>query len=358
MVIERDDGFDDGQIGEIEGDMIIFYDDIEIVEHSSNISDTESESYSSTTRSSMRTEPNPPPPVPARTLKPAHLLANATPHQPIIGSPSRANRTYELEKPQPRKKIDINSMNGFLNRTDPFIGPTASHRLPSARRFVGKLNSDESSSRSSSVTAAKPSAPPTAAAAVSPPPPSTMVKSQTLPLQTPLSNGTSNRTILNNPPVRSVSSVGTSEARRSVLADTNALVKQIQTSLSRNSLHDEQFSKPLSISTKDLRTFVSSTYSPSDENMIDDNGVVHRRVKTDDDDFKRQARLSKSFHNVSDYDTPNNRAAPSKSVERTPKTRTLNFPPVVASTSFSALPRQDDGNRMLVRHQSIPSRSL
>ncbi|CAF4355715.1 unnamed protein product, partial [Rotaria magnacalcarata] len=72
-------------------------------------------------------------------------------------------------------------------------------------------------------------------------------------------------------------SADTNEKSRFSVADTNALVKQIQNSLSRNSLHDTHFKSPLSISTKDLRTFVSSTYSPSDENMMDDNGIVHVR---------------------------------------------------------------------------------
>ncbi|CAF4394888.1 unnamed protein product, partial [Rotaria magnacalcarata] len=79
----------------------------------------------------------------------------------------------------------------------------------------------------------------------------------------------------------------------------------------------------------DLRTFVSSTYSPSDENMMDDNGIVHVRQQKstyyDDQSFQRQARLSKSFHNVSEYSStdqyPKNdnhsiaRTQPSKSVE-------------------------------------------
>ena len=159
-----------------------------------------------------------------------------------------------------------------------------------------------------------------------------------------------------------------------MIPDTNALVKQIQNSLSRNSLHDGQLDKPLSISTKDLRTFVSSTYSPSDENMIDDNGIVHRRQGRSTEEelaFKRQARLSKSFHNVSEYNSTDqypkkethlaSRPPPSKSVENDlnrvsqpavparQTSRILNFPPMVASTSFSALPPAEDNARMLVR---------
>ncbi|CAF4953680.1 unnamed protein product, partial [Rotaria socialis] len=78
MVIERSDSFDDAQIGEITGDMVIFYDDIEIVEHSSNISTSESDSFSSMSKSLENDKLNEPipPPIPARALKPVHLLDN------------------------------------------------------------------------------------------------------------------------------------------------------------------------------------------------------------------------------------------------------------------------------------------
>ena len=410
MVIEGgdDDDIDDGQIGEISGDMVIFYDDIEIVEHSSNISSTETDSVSSNSRSFTIGRPvqtiieSRPPPIPARTLKPAHLLSQpelspATnprqqkppppqqqqQHQPIILAPaSKTNRTYELEKPAPlRKKIDVNTVNDILSRGDYYIGPTATPRHPSARHFVGKLNSDDSSSQTSSIqpdnnnhhhhhSKASPSA---------------MSKSQTLPLQNAATNGHSTTTTPRMPPknssatlpTRSLSSVNHREKRRPLVPDTDALVKQIQNSLSRNSLHDSQMPATLSASTKDLRTFVSSTYSPSDENIMDDDGIVHHRQKksiyrggddNDDDDdqsFKRQARLSKSFHNISEYNSADqypkrdnnltSRALPSKSVENDlnrvsqQPTRPLNFPPIIASTSFSALPHSEDSARMLVR---------
>ena len=400
MVIEGgddDDGIDDGQIGEIEGDMVIFYDDIEIVEHSSNISSTETDSVSSNSRSFITGRPvqtiiecQPPPPIPARTLKPAHLrsqseLSPATnprqqQQQPIILAPaSKTNRTYELEKAAPlRKKIDVNTVNDILNRGDYYIGPTPTHRLRSARHFVGKINSDDSSSQASSIQPnnnhhSKPS-------------PAAMTKSQTLPLQNAATNGHSTTPATTTTPrmppknssatlpTRSLSSVNHREKRRPLVPDTDALVKQIQNSLSRNSLHDSQMPANLSASTKDLRTFVSSTYSPSDENMMDDDGIVHHRQKKsiyrggddndDDQSFKRQARLSKSFHNISEYNSTDqypkrdnnlaSRALPSKSVEndlnrvsRQP-TKQLNFPPIIASTSFSALPHSEDSARMLV----------
>jgi hypothetical protein len=379
MVIERNDSVDDGQIGEISGDMIIYYDDIEIVEHSSNVSSTESDTTTSRTKSLQKSKPvqtiiesnPPPPPIPARTLKPLHLLDNQQQPSPATSrnqSSSKVNRIYELEKSTPiRKKVDVNSVNDMLNRTDYFVGPTVTHRHPSARHFVGKLNSDDTSSRHSTITNPN----------NIPKPPSTMVKSQTLPLQPVLTNGHSLNNNQRSPtkssfstlPTRSSSTVGTDEKHRSVIADTNALVKQIQNSLSRNSLHDSQINSPLSISTKDLRTFVSSTYSPSDENMIDDDGIIHSKQQSssyDDQAFKRQARLSKSFHNVSEYNCIDqypkqengftSRTQPSKSVENNLnrvsqnqiRNIPVNFPPVVASTSFSALPHSEDNARMLV----------
>jgi hypothetical protein len=107
--------------------------------------------------------------------------------------------------------------------------------------------------------------------------------------------------------------------------------------------------------------------------MIDDDGIIHSRQKLspnhDEQGFKRQARLSKSFHNVSEYSSidqypkkENNltsRTQPSKSVENNLNRVSqipirhsqipINFPPVIASTSFSALPHSEDNARMLVR---------
>jgi hypothetical protein len=226
-------------------------------------------------------------------------------------------------------------VNDILNRTDYNIGPSVTHRHPSARHFVGKLNSDDSA----------------------------------------LTNGHQHRSPTKGPLTTSVSStIDTNNKHRSIIADTKALVKQIQNSLSRNSLHDTQIStQNLSASTKDLRAFVSSTYSPSDENIIDDNGIVHIRQQSanseDEQTFKRQARLSKSFHNVSEYNSTDQypkkdsnstiKAQPSKSVENNLNQVTqnqprqahlpINLPSVVASNSFSALPNSEDNARMLVR---------
>jgi len=295
------------------GDMIIVYDDIEIVEHpinsSSCSSDTDSSCsspsyhYSKPVNTSIHNPPPPPPPVPARTLKPSHLV-------------NQTNKTYELEKNLIRKKFDVNTVNSMLNRTE-----LPTHRVLSARHFAGKINPDDSPMKP---TPTKPT-PPTAARS-----------SATLPAPT----------------------------TRSVIADTNALVKQIQNSLSRTSLLDTQVnSKSLSTSSKDLRSFVSSTYSPSDENVIDNNGKVHVRPSTDtnqdDQTFKRQARLSKSFHNVSDYhhhSKPESKPLPAKSVENNlheipPRQQTrhipLNLTSLVSSTSFSTLPNSDDHARFL-----------
>jgi hypothetical protein len=394
MIIERNDSIDDGRITEITGDMIIFYDDIEIVEHSSELSSTESESRSSISKSLPYSRPvqtiiethvQPPPPIPARTLKPLYLRNNQQqspstlrtqpplPPPPPPPSSSKVNRTYELEKSTIRKKFDVNSVNDMLNRADYNVGAAVSHRHPSARHFVGKLNSEDSSSHNSSLKSSnilfKPS--------------TTMVKSQTLPIQPATTNGHSTNHIQQSPiktpystlPTRSASTVGNNGKHRSPIADTNALVKQIQNSLSQNALHNSQITGPLSVSTKDLRTFVSSTYSPSDENMMDDNGVIHHRqgISSNHDEkaFKRQARLSKSFHNVSEYNTidqypkkENNftpRTQPSKSVEnnlnhvsQNPIRHSqipINFPPIIASTSFSALQHSDDNARMLVRKE-------
>jgi hypothetical protein len=349
MIIERDDvdgDDDDGVINEVSGEMVIFYDDIEIVENSSSSCSTESESGSTTSSSHHYSKPvntsiiEPPPPIPARTLKPTHLLDN---HQQQQSPSSTINKTYELEKSSIRKKFDVNSVNDMLNRTD-IIAPSISHRHPSARHFVGKLNGDDSSSQSATTNGHR----------------HTPIKSPFATL-----------------PTRSSSTLPTNEKNRSIIADTNALVKQIQTSLSRNALHDTQInSGNLSNSTKDLRAFVSSTYSPTDENMIDDNGTVHKRPQTnnyDEQTFKRQARLSKSFHNVSEYNSTdqypkkeNNstlKTQPSKSVENNldqineNQTKQIHIPlnltSVVTSTSFSALTNSDDNARMLVRKARV-----
>jgi hypothetical protein len=395
MVIERNDGADDGQITEISGDMIIFYDDIEIVEHSSNMSSSESESTSSISKSLQNTKPfqtiieSLPPPIPARTLKPSHLITNQQ-QSPSISQPppppssSKINRIYELEKSTIRKKFDVNSVNDMLNRTEYNIGPTVSHRHPSARHFVGKLNNDDTSSRASSLTS--PNILPKTSSSSATTTTTAMVKSHTLPLQPVITNGHSTNNILNTPTKNSFSTLPTrstsNEKHRSTIADTNALVKQIQNSLSRNSLHDSQINAPLSISTKDLRTFVSSTYSPSDENMIDDDGIIHIQQEKssydDNQDFKRQTRLSKSFHNVSEYNiidqypkkenTFTSKTQPSKSVENNLNHVSqnqirhsqipVNFPSIVASTSFSALTHSEDNARMLVRQKKNELKSI
>jgi len=321
MIIEQDDDDDNRQIDDADGDMVIFYDDIEIVEHSTSSYSSESDSASSISHhysKPINTSITEPPPVPARTLKPTHLINNNHQKQ----SSSTINKTYELEKIAVRKKFDVNSVNDMLNRTEYNIGPSITHRHPSARHFVGKLNNDDS------------------------------------PLQPIATNG-HQRT-----PIKTLPTCSSNEQHRSVIADTNALVKQIQNSLSRNSLHDTQInSKNLSTSTKDLRAFVSSTYSPTDENTIDDNGMVHIRSQTtnnnDDQTFKRQARLSKSFHNVSEYNSTDQytkketKTQPSKSVENNlnqikQSNIPLNLTSVVTSTSFSALTNSDDHARMLV----------
>ncbi len=337
MVIEQDGDDDDDHhhqqqqlpIDDVDGDMVIFYDDIEIVEHSTSSCSSDSESTSSSSHHYSKplnttVKESVPPPVPARTLKPVHL--RTTDHQP---SPSTTNKTYELEKNSIRKKFDVNAVNDMLNRTE----QNNSHRHPSARHFVGKLNSDDSPSQ---------------------------------PVRT---NGHSHpplKTSVSTLPTRS--SNGQQQQPRSIVADTNALVKQIQNSLSRNSLHDTQVNpRNLSTSNKDLRAFVSATYSPSNENTMDDNGTVLKRQQNQTDDeqiFKRQARLSKSFHNVSEYNSADQhpkkeyQTQPSKSVENNLNQVPLNPPrqshiplnltSVVTSTSFSALPNADDHARMLV----------
>ena len=359
MVIEGDDTIDDqnGEIHQVSDDMVIFYDDIEIVENltSSCSSECESGSGSSISSSShhyskpANTSVAEPPPIPARTLKPIHLVNNNNQQQQQQQEQQQeqqrqsptviANRTYELEKAVIRKKFDVNTVNDMINRTDYNIGPSTAHRHPSARHFVGKLNSDDSSIQSAATNGHK---------------------------------RTSTKMPASATPVRSASALPSIEKPRSVVADTNALVKQIQTSLSRNSLHDSQVQpKPLSTSSKDLRAFVSSTYSPTGENTIDDDGTVHKRppiTNTDEQVFKRQARLSKSFHNVSEYNSADQSPAndhnatlkpqPSKSVEnnldqvthtqRKPKHAPLNLTSVVTSTSFSALTNGDENARLLV----------
>ncbi|CAF1582382.1 unnamed protein product [Adineta steineri] len=365
MVIERDDIDDDDrnnnniEINQVMDDMVIFYDDIEIVENvsSSCSSESECESKSCTTSSfspsshhyskpvntNINEVPPPPPPIPARTLKPTYLINNqqqppsSTPPPPPLPTLT-TNRSYELEKALVRKKFDVNTVNDIINRTDYNMESSVSHRHPSARHFVGKLNSDDSPSQSTLTNGHK-----------------------RIPAKAPIS------TI----PIRSASALPTHEKNRSIIADTNALVKQIQSSLSRNSLHDTQIhSKTLSTSNKDLRAFVSSTYSPTNENTIDDNGTVHLRPHTNNVDeqiFKRQARLSKSFHNVSEYNSTDGfskpdqnstlKSQPSKSFENNldqvshNQTKQIHVPlnltSVVTSTSFSALTNSDDNTRML-----------
>ncbi|CAF4655752.1 unnamed protein product, partial [Rotaria magnacalcarata] len=77
----------------------------------------------------------------------------------------------------------------MINRNDYFMGPIVTHRHPSARHFVGKLNNDDIASRNSALvssnTAAKPS--------------STMIKSQTLPLQYTHTNGHKKNNIQDTP---------------------------------------------------------------------------------------------------------------------------------------------------------------
>ena len=336
MVIEQDD--DQAEIDDVSGDMVIFYDDIEIVEHSTSSYSTESDSASlSHSSSDHYSKPRESaPPIPARTLKPSHL-AN---HQPIS---TTINKTYELEKCIARKKFDVNSVNDMLNRTDQHMPASITHRHPSARHFVGKLNTEDASL----------------------PPPKTQPHAtnghQSVPTKIPFATL----------PTRSSSALGDRETQRSTIADTTALVKHIQNSLSRSSLHDKQITSNLSTSSKDLRAFVSATYSPSEENVIDDGSTMHPRELGnghDDQQFKRQARLSKSFHNVSEYNStdqyPKKEAAltsknpPSKSVEnhldqvtqrRTrPVQMPLIIPSVVAGTSFSTLPASDENPRMMV----------
>ena len=337
MVIEGED--DHLPVNDADGDMVIFYDDIEIVEHSmGSCSSSDSDSASSsTTKSSSSSSDHyskpvntsinqqqqaPAPPVPARTSKPSRLVDNNHQQQQQSSSSGTTNKTYELERNFFRKKFDVNSVNDMFSRTDRNFNSTLTHRLPSARHFAGKINPDDTPQPTTNGHR-----------------PSPVKPSQTI-LPT-----------------------------RSIIADTNALVKQIQNSLSRNSLRDGQNnSDSLSTSTKDLRTFVSTSYSPTDQNVIDDNGIVRIRQKSNnpnDQNFKRQARLSKSFHNVSEYKATDQypkkdlHTQPSKSVEnnldqvppRQPKQNhpTLNLTSLVTSTSFSALSNSDDNARMLVR---------
>lgn len=307
MIIEKDDDDDNLPLDDPDGDMVIFYDDIEIVEHSSSsYSSSECDSTSSSSHHySKPLNTSIPPPVPARTSKPNHQTTTT-------------NKTYELERNNLRKKFDMNSVNEMFNRTEKNFAATLPHRLPSARHFAGKINPEDT-------------------------PPVTNGHARQSPMKP-------SQTIL---------------PTRSLIADTNALVKQIQ-----NSLRDTQTSSTsLSTSTKDLRTFVSNTYSPLNQNCIDNNGVVRARPapqNPEDQTFKRQARLSKSFHNVSEYKSTDQypkkeiQTQPSKSVENNldqmpPPPRqtkqshpTLNLTSLVSSTSFSALPNSDENARMLV----------
>ena len=257
------------QIEEINGDMIIFYDDIEIVEHSSRSYSSECDSSSSASEedegSDHYSKPrHSAPPIPARTLKPSHLVNH-----------SAGNPTYDVEKPFAKKKFDINSVNDMLNRSEMPLAASNPHRLPSARHFVGKLNTED------------------------------------------FTNSNGHQRV---------------PGQRSAVADTSALVKQIQSSLSRTSLHEKPSSANLSTSSKDLRTFVSNTYSPSTDEPIDQ--------QQEDSTFKRQARLSKSYHNVSEYPSnPKPKNLPSKSVENhldqviRAQPIAMKLPSVVAATS-------------------------
>ena len=334
MIVEQEDVQDTAVESE---EVVIFYDDIEIVEHSSTSSyssDSETESDSNSA-SNHYSRPNPAaPPIPARTLKPVSLMNQPT---------TNTKKIYELDPPKTiRKRFDVNSVNDILNRTDQNIASSTSHRHPSARHFVGKLNNEDAA----------------------------------LPPTKPIANGNHQRVptkmFCSNGPPRSSSTLPQGEIHRSIVADTNALVKQIQNSLSRNSLHDRQMSSTLSTSSKDLRAFVSSTYSPSHENILDDREIQHRRIPStvqDDQPFKRQARLSKSFHNVSEYNGNEsqtnhqpapllNKGPPSKSVENDldqvhprrhrPIPIPLKLTSVVVGTSFSTLPLADDNHRLLV----------
>jgi hypothetical protein len=328
MLIEQDDQLDD-----LSGEMVIFYDDIEIVEHRSDSYSSGSDSDSSSSTSNHYAQPKSslttPPPIPARTLKPLHLLNQ----QPSL---STVNHIYEFDKPIVRKRFDVNSVNDMLNRSEHHMPPSTSHRHPSARHFVGKLNHDDASLPSSN--------------------PSTSTNGQ---------QRMSTKTL----PARSSSAIDYDESHPTIIADTNALVQHIQNSLSRNSLHDKQIHGYLSSSSKDLRAFVSATYSPSNENMIVDDAEHDRHVQQrdqvdnrHDSMFKRQARLSKSFHNVSEYQptdsyVTNESTLPSKSVDdrldhitrEQPKIKRipLKLPSVVAGTSFSTLSTVDDHPRLL-----------
>ncbi|CAF5197084.1 unnamed protein product, partial [Rotaria magnacalcarata] len=152
MVIEQDDVVDDnGVIDDASSDMVIFYDDIEIVEHLSSCSsesDLGSSSSSSSSSCHHYSKPKnaniiqPPPPIPARTLKPSHLINDNNNQQP--SSSSSNAKVCELDKFAIRKKFDINTVNDMLNRTDyNFSTSSVTHRHPSARHFVGKLNNDD-----------------------------------------------------------------------------------------------------------------------------------------------------------------------------------------------------------------------
>ena len=330
MIIEQDD--DNLPLDDPDGDMVIFYDDIEIVEHSSSsYSSSECDSNSSSSHHYSKPvntsihQPPPAPPVPARTSKPNHLVNND--YYQSSTTSTKTNKTYELERNNLRKKFDMNSVNEMFSRTERNFAPTLTHRLPSARHFAGKINPEDSPAATNGH-----------------------------PRQSPIKPS---QTIL---------------PTRSAIADTNALVKQIQ-----NSLRDGPTnSNSLSTSNKDLRTFVSTTYSPTDQNVVDDNGIVRSRQTIhhpEDQTFKRQARLSKSFHNVSEYKSTDQypkkemHTQPSKSVENNldqiPPPRqtkqphpTLNLTSLVSSTSFSALPNSDENARMLVNPFLRTKRSI
>ncbi|CAF4482754.1 unnamed protein product, partial [Didymodactylos carnosus] len=131
------------------------------------------------------------------------------------------------------------------------------------------------------------------------------------------------RTTISRPPIKQQH-----QGTRQSLA-TNAFVKQIKSSFSTSSLSGPQIPNNLSLSTKDLRHYVSKTYTPEDSNTIDDNGIVHLRNNgAGDQSVKRQQRLSRSFHNVSDYHEAHTaQNLPSKSCEDNLDNVTDQLPP-------------------------------
>ncbi|CAF0889965.1 unnamed protein product, partial [Didymodactylos carnosus] len=390
VILEKegdDDDDNDVDIEMIEGDMVLYYDDIEIVEHSP---------ISSTSASSSEDViPQPPPPVPARTLKPMRLLNDVNDETRIVSQrkasietdidnyiesrnitnnltyghiqsnnvieviPSKTTKTSirivdETKIPPlpPRRsssdlrKFGVNMVNDLLNRTDykkdfyvTSIQPYP--RIPSSRHYCGKINENYNNSSSRTSSGSSGAAVETSRnlkKQVLPLEP--IIKSRTLPatigdqqvnntaniidrLSTQLSQSpTSSRLPPKSPfatlPSRTTNphpSIKQQQVTRQTLS-TNALTKQIQNAVSKSSLYGSQTVNNLSTSTKELRDYVSDTYTPDESNIIDDNEIVHVRNDGSDQLFKRQQRLSRSFHNVSDYhDAHTTRTLPSKSYE-------------------------------------------